>query len=106
MGEIGLLKAHRSSRGHWRQRGEEQGVVHSPWTVQDQDKGEAGYQGREENDVREGGGREGEVSENGGQGFFRLVPEEEHLSCSSLWAFPRRALRRRSSGAACFIVPS
>merc|ERR1712060_201452 len=80
--EIGLLKADQCSWRRWRKRGEEQGVVHSPRTVQDQDQGEAGYQGWEANDVRQGGCCQGEASENGGQGVRRRVLEAEHLRCS------------------------
>merc|ERR1712037_957817 len=93
--KIGLLETWGSSRGRWCQRGEEQGVVHSPWTVQDQDQGEAGYQGRKENDVRQGGCCEGEASEDGGQGVCRRVLETEHLNRCALWGFLQRAPRRR-----------
>merc|ERR1740123_2077599 len=92
--EIGLLETHRSSCGRWCQRGEEQGFVHSPWTVQDQDQGQAGYQGRKENDVRQGGCCEGEASENGRQGVCRRVLETEHLSYSVPWGFLCRAPSR------------
>merc|ERR1712032_1611426 len=81
--EVGLLKTCRGACGRWCQRGEEQGVVHSPWTVQDQDQGQAGHQGRKEDDVRQGGRREGEASEDGGQSFRRRVLEAEHLSCAA-----------------------
>merc|ERR1712032_1437739 len=87
--KVGMLETHRSSWGHWRQGGEEQGVVHSPRTVQDQDEGEAGDQGREEDDVRQGGCGEGEAGEDRGQGVRRLVAEAEHLRSSAPWGFPR-----------------
>merc|ERR1712037_795018 len=69
--EIGVLETYRGACGRWCQRGEEQGVVHSPRTVQDQDQGQAGYQGWKENDVRQGGCCEGEASEDCGQGVRR-----------------------------------
>merc|ERR1719476_1211043 len=85
--EIRLLEAHRCSRGRRRQRGEEHGGVHSPWTVQNQDQGEAGHQGWKENDVWQGGRCKGEASENGSQGVRCGFLETKHLSCSARWGF-------------------
>merc|ERR1712032_1075072 len=85
--EVGLLKTCRGACGRWCQRGEEQGVVHSPWTVQDQDQGQAGHKGRKEDDVRQGGRCEGEASEDGGQSVRRRVLEAEHLSCAAHGGF-------------------
>merc|ERR1739845_224330 len=53
--KVRLLEACHRPCGDWRQGGERHGVVHSPRTVQDQDQGEAGDEGREEDDVRQGG---------------------------------------------------
>merc|ERR1712048_591958 len=94
--EICLLKVDRCSCRRWRKRGEEQGAVHSPRTVPDQDQGEAGYQGWQENDVRQGGRCQGEASENGGKGVRRRVLEAEHLSCSVLWWVPTEIARASS----------
>merc|ERR1712110_1008896 len=84
--EVGLLQAYRQPGGDRDQRGEEVWQVLDPELVQDQDAQEAGHQGRETHDVRQGGRREGKAGENNCKGLPRSKGETERLIVAKRWS--------------------
>merc|ERR1712110_546453 len=67
-------------------RGEEVWQVLDPELVQDQDAQQAGHQGRETHDVRQGGRREGKAGENDCEGLPRSKGEAERLIVARRWS--------------------
>merc|ERR1712048_135245 len=67
------------------QRGEEVWQVLDPELVQDQNAHEAGHEGRETYDVRQGGRREGKAGENDCEGLPRSKGEAERLIVAKRW---------------------
>merc|ERR1712048_1489337 len=59
--------------------------VLDPELVQDQDTQEAGHQGWETHDVRQGGRRQGKAGENDCEGLPRSKGEAECLSVAKRW---------------------
>merc|ERR1711920_127615 len=84
--EVSLLQAYRQPCGDRDQGGEEVWQVLDPELVQDQDAQEAGDQGREAHDVRQGGRREGKAGENDCEGLPRGKGEAERLSVAKRWS--------------------